>query len=138
MLRLLPIALVLVAACAGSAHRNRGVVMMMSREGETSATAREIPQAEARRLLLVDIHRPPFALQVPPELAAQQPQPHAGRYKVFVTSRGRVFGVEMAGKTGRDSVDAAFVRTIFTWRYRPYTVAERPVHFWHWLDVDAQ
>jgi hypothetical protein len=120
---LLPLALVLAACATGQPRRSAPV--------DSPASAREIPQEQARRLLLVDIHRPPYALQVPPD----QPQPVVGRYKVFVTAKGRVSGVEMAGKTARTSLDAAFARTIFSWRYRPYTVEGRPVPFWHWLDV---
>jgi hypothetical protein len=88
--------------------------------------------------LLSDYTKPPHKPTLTPGLA-KPGETHWGLYKICVTVTGEVAKVNVIKSAHDDELDARWMETIKTWRYRPYRVGGREVPFCYTLrlQIDA-
>ena len=79
-----------------------------------------LTDAEARTLLAVDDHVAPYAPMVPPMMVAPG-TPLKGIYRLLVSPSGEVTRVSPL-KSADFVVDDGWMRSLRTWKFRPYLV----------------
>ena len=123
-------------AAPETAHAGVGELVAITGTGEKSSTATPLSEEDCARLLAIDPQRPKYRLQVPAGLSDGAPVQIG--YKLFVTSVGEVFAVEIVDRSRIKRVDVELTRTLLKWRYRPHLVAGKPVHFSCPLHVEVR
>ena len=85
--------------------------------------------------LLTDVNQPPHKPTMPPDLA-RPGNTIWGLYKICVNAAGGVARVSLV-ESADPSADHNWMKTIHTWRYRPYTVDGKAVPFCYTLRLQV-